>query len=117
MNDIIKAEIITIGDEILFGQITDTNTQWIGSQLTDIGIRPIRKTSVGDIKKDILDSFSEASARANVIIVTGGLGPTKDDITKTAFCEYFDCDLNINEDALALITAFFCEKRPNDVRA
>lgn len=110
MNDIIKAEIITIGDEILFGQITDTNTQWIGSQLTDIGIRPIRKTSVGDVKKDILDSFSEAAARASVIIVTGGLGPTKDDITKTAFCEYFGCDLKINEEALTLITAFFAKR-------
>jgi len=110
MVPIIRAEILTIGDEILFGQITDTNTQWIGSQLTDIGIRPVRKTSVGDNKADILDAFTAASQRVDVIIVTGGLGPTRDDITKHTFCEYFGTELEINQDALELITAFF-EKR------
>ncbi|KQS26720.1 competence/damage-inducible protein A [Dyadobacter sp. Leaf189] len=102
-----RAEIITIGDEILFGQITDTNTQWIGTQLTDIGIRPVRKTSVGDNKQDILNAFAEASQRVQVIIVTGGLGPTRDDITKHTFCEYFGTELEINQDALALVTSFF----------
>jgi len=106
----VKAEVITIGDEILFGQITDTNTQWIGTELTKIGIRPIRKTSVGDNKADILSAFAEAEARADVILVTGGLGPTKDDITKTTFCEYFDTELAINEDALAFITDFFVKR-------
>lgn len=106
----IRAEIITIGDEILFGQITDTNTQWIGTQLTDIGIRPVRKTSVGDIKQDILNAFSEASGRVNVVIVTGGLGPTRDDITKHTFCEYFGTELEINEDALKLVTEFFAKR-------
>lgn len=105
-----RAEIITIGDEILFGQIIDTNTQWIGTQLTDIGIRPARKTSVGDNRQDILSAFSEASHRASVIIVTGGLGPTRDDITKHTFCEYFGTELEINQDALALITAFFAKR-------
>jgi nicotinamide-nucleotide amidase len=74
MNPMIRAEIITIGDEILFGQITDTNTQWIGAELTGIGIRPVRKTSVGDLEEDIIAALTEASRRANVIIVTGGLG-------------------------------------------
>ncbi len=106
----IRAEIITIGDEILFGQITDTNTQWIGTQLTDIGIRPVRKTSVGDIKQDILNAFTEASGRVNVVIVTGGLGPTRDDITKHTFCEYFGTELEINEDALKLVTEFFAKR-------
>jgi nicotinamide-nucleotide amidase len=110
----IKAEVLTIGDEILFGQITDTNTQWIGTELTQIGIRPIRKTSVGDNKQDILDAFAEAEKRADVVLVTGGLGPTKDDITKKVFCEYFNTDLEINEDALALITRFF-EKRGREM--
>lgn len=110
MNPTIRAEIITIGDEILFGQIVDTNTQWIGSELTDIGIRTVRKTSVGDIKTDILSAFSEASRRADVIIVTGGLGPTKDDITKTTFCEYFGSELKINQEALAFITDFFAKR-------
>ncbi len=110
----IKAEILTIGDEILFGQITDTNTQWIGSELTKIGIRPIRKTSVGDNKQDILDAFAEAEKRADLVLVTGGLGPTKDDITKKVFCEYFDTTLEINDDALALITGFF-QKRGKEM--
>ncbi|SDH17597.1 nicotinamide-nucleotide amidase [Dyadobacter soli] len=105
-----RAEIITIGDEILFGQIVDTNTQWIGSQLTDIGIRPARKTSVGDNRQDILDAFTQASQRVNVVIVTGGLGPTRDDITKHTFCEYFGTELEINQDALALITEFFAKR-------
>ncbi len=106
----IKAEVLTIGDEILFGQITDTNTQWIGTELTKIGIRPIRKTSVGDNEADILAAFAEAEARADVVLITGGLGPTKDDITKKTFCKYFNTELEINEDALAFITQFF-EKR------
>lgn len=110
MNPIIRAEIITIGDEILFGQITDTNTQWIGAELTNIGIRPVRKTSVGDIQEDIISALTEASQRADVIIVTGGLGPTKDDITKHTFCKYFGSELKINEDALALITEFFAKR-------
>jgi nicotinamide-nucleotide amidase len=105
-----KAEVLTIGDEILFGQITDTNTQWIGTQLTDIGIRPIRKTSVGDNKQDILDAFKEASQRADIVIVTGGLGPTRDDITKHTFCEYFGTELEINQEALTLITGFFAKR-------
>ncbi|CAG5016356.1 Nicotinamide-nucleotide amidohydrolase PncC [Dyadobacter sp. CECT 9275] len=110
MNAIIRAEIITIGDEILFGQITDTNTQWIGAQLTGIGIRPVRKTSVGDTKSDILDALSAASNRVEVVIVTGGLGPTKDDITKHTFCEYFGSELKINEQALSFITDFFAKR-------
>lgn len=110
MNPIIRAEILTIGDEILFGQIIDTNTQWIGSELTGIGIRTVRKTSVGDDKKDIIAAFTDAGKRADVVIVTGGLGPTKDDVTKCAFCEYFGSTLKINEDALTLITAFFAKR-------
>jgi len=110
MNPTVRAEIITIGDEILFGQIIDTNTQWIGSQLTDIGVRPVRKTSVGDNRSDILSAFAEASKRVEIIIVTGGLGPTKDDITKHTFCEYFGSKLEINQDALKLITEFFAKR-------
>lgn len=110
MDPIVRAEIITIGDEILFGQITDTNTQWIGAELTGIGIRPVRKTSVGDKKQDILDAFTEAGKRVDIVIVTGGLGPTKDDITKHTFCEYFGSKLKMNEDALKLVTDFFAKR-------
>ena len=110
MNPIVRAEIITIGDEILFGQIIDTNTQWIGSELTGIGVRTVRKTSVGDTRDDILSAFSDAGKRADIIIVTGGLGPTKDDITKHTFCEFFGSSLKMNEEALALVTAFFAKR-------
>ena len=106
----VRAEVITIGDEILFGQITDTNTQWIGTELTNIGIRPIRKSSVGDTEAAILEVLAEAEARADVILITGGLGPTKDDITKTTMCKYFDTELVINEHALEIITSFFVKR-------
>ena len=106
----VKAEVITIGDEILFGQITDTNTQWISTELTNIGIRTIRKSSVGDNEQDILDMLKEAENRADVILITGGLGPTTDDITKKSLCTYFDTELYINEEALAFITDFFAKR-------
>jgi nicotinamide-nucleotide amidase len=105
-----RAEIVTIGDEILFGQITDTNTQWIGAELTAIGIRPVRKTSVGDKAEDILDAFAEAARRVDLVIITGGLGPTKDDITKHTLCRFFETELILNEQALALVTDFFTRR-------
>lgn len=110
MTNSVRAEVITIGDEILFGQITDTNTAWIGTELTSIGIRVVRKTSVGDQADVILQALAEAHQRADVIIITGGLGPTKDDITKKTLCTYFGVGMVRNETALALVTGFF-EKR------
>lgn len=107
MSAVIRAEIITIGDEILFGHIVDTNTKWIGNELTSIGIRPVRKISVGDQKEDILDALQGAMDRADVIIVTGGLGPTKDDITKQVLCDFFETSLVMNQEALALVRSFF----------
>ena len=89
MTNTVRAEVITIGDEILFGQITDTNTAWIGTELTNIGIRVVRKSSVGDQADAILQVLHEAHQRADIIIITGGLGPTKDDITKKTLCTYF----------------------------
>ncbi|AKD56240.1 competence/damage-inducible protein A [Spirosoma radiotolerans] len=114
MTNSIRAEVITIGDEILFGQITDTNTAWIGTELTNIGIRVVRKTSVGDQADAILESLHEAHQRADVIIITGGLGPTKDDITKKTLCTYFGVGMVRNESALALVTGFF-EKRGREM--
>jgi nicotinamide-nucleotide amidase len=110
MTNSISAEVVTIGDEILFGQITDTNTQWIGTELTNIGIRVVRKSSVGDQAPAILAILREAHDRANVIIITGGLGPTKDDITKKTLCDYFGVGMVRNETALDVVTGFF-EKR------
>ena len=106
MNNI-KAEILTIGDEILYGQITDTNTQWISSELDKIGIEIIRKTSIGDEESEILSTFKEAEARAEIIIITGGLGPTHDDLTKPCLAKYFDCALILNQEALDELTTLF----------
>jgi nicotinamide-nucleotide amidase len=103
----VTAELLTIGDEILYGQIVDTNAQWMGSVLSDAGIRVIRKTTVGDIEQDILKAFSEAEARADIILITGGLGPTNDDLTKPCLVKYFDCPLKINGEALVEVTEFF----------
>ena len=114
MINTIRAEVITIGDEILFGQITDTNTQWIGTELTNIGLRVTRKSSVGDQADAILQILNEAHERADVIIITGGLGPTKDDITKKTLCTYFGVGMVRNETALALVTGFF-EKRGREM--
>lgn len=114
MTNSVRAEVITIGDEILFGQITDTNTAWIGTELTNIGIRVVRKTSIGDQADAILQSLHEAHQRADVIIITGGLGPTKDDITKKTLCTYFGVGMVRNETALALVTGFF-EKRGREM--
>lgn len=85
------AEIITIGDEILIGQIVDTNSAWIAQRLNDIGLRVKQISSVSDDRKHILTALSEAHQRADVILITGGLGPTKDDITKKNACRVFWC--------------------------
>ncbi|MGC6284983.1 MAG: competence/damage-inducible protein A [Polaribacter sp.] len=87
-----NAEIITIGDEILIGQIVDTNSQWIAQQLNKIGVSVYQITSIQDEKQHILKTLEEAQTRADVIIITGGLGPTKDDITKKTLAEFFDND-------------------------
>jgi nicotinamide-nucleotide amidase len=108
--NLIYAEIITIGDEILYGQILDTNTKWMSEELDKIGIKIIQKTSIGDNKSEILRILDESSKRAQIVLITGGLGPTKDDITKNAMAEYFNDTLEINTHAEAFIKDFF-EKR------
>lgn len=85
-----QAEIITIGDEILIGQIIDSNSAFIAKQLNKIGVSVYQITSVQDDHDHILKAFSEAESNADIVIITGGLGPTKDDITKTTIAEYFD---------------------------
>ncbi|NVK07901.1 MAG: competence/damage-inducible protein A [Tenacibaculum sp.] len=84
-----NAEIITIGDEILIGQIVDTNSQWIGQELNKIGISVYQISSIQDEKQHILNALKEAESRADIVIITGGLGPTRDDITKKTIAEYF----------------------------
>ena len=76
------AELITIGDELLIGQVVDTNSAWMGRELNNIGIEVLRIVSVRDREEEILEAIDNAMKRANIVLVTGGLGPTKDDITK-----------------------------------
>ena len=85
-----NAEIITIGDEILIGQIVDTNSQWIGKELNKIGVSVYQISSIQDEELHILNAFKEAQSRADIVIITGGLGPTKDDITKKTIAKYFN---------------------------
>lgn len=103
----VLAEIITIGDEILYGQITDTNSQWISAELDKIGVRTIRKTSVGDNQSAIINALQAAEAVADIILITGGLGPTKDDITKRTLADYFGTELVFDQSVLDNITRLF----------
>lgn len=106
----VRAEIITIGDEILYGQILDTNTQWISLELDKLGIKTIRKSSVGDQASEITQILEEAATRADVVFITGGLGPTKDDLTKKVLADYFHCDLEMHAEALRDVTEFFAKR-------
>ncbi|MFT2010584.1 competence/damage-inducible protein A [Pontibacter sp. 13R65] len=103
----VTAEIITIGDEILFGQIVDTNSAWMGTELTKIGIRVKQITSVSDDATHIVAALNDARTRADAILITGGLGPTKDDLTKTVLTEYFHTELQLHEPSLADVQAIF----------
>lgn len=103
----IKAEIIAIGDELLYGQIIDTNSHWISQELDLLGVRVVRRTTVGDNREDILESFAKAEERADLILITGGLGPTQDDLTKPLLAEYFGCGIVENKEAVAAVTSFF----------
>lgn len=105
-----KAEIISIGDELLIGQTINTNSAWLGEQLNMLGIRVHRAVNIADDRDEIVNALNEASSRSQVVIMTGGLGPTKDDITKKTLCEYFQTDLVLNEEALERITAFFAAR-------
>ena len=88
-----KAEIITIGDELLIGQVVDTNSAWMAERLNEVGISLHQITSVHDNREHILKALDEAFSRADIVLTTGGLGPTKDDITKHVMCEYFGTSL------------------------
>jgi len=101
------AEIITIGDEILIGQILDTNSTFIAKELNKIGISIYQITSVQDDKEHILTALSDASTRASIVILTGGLGPTKDDITKHTLAEYFNDTLIENAAVLQHVQELF----------
>lgn len=103
----ILAEILAIGDELLIGQTLDTNSHWISGELDKAGIKTVRRTTVGDTEVEILTAFAEAEKRADIILITGGLGPTSDDLTKPCLAKYFNCEIKIHEEALAEVTEFF----------
>ena len=102
-----KVEVITIGDEILLGQTVDTNSAWIGQQLSAMGFEVSRIVSISDTVTEIVDALDNALSRSKIVLLTGGLGPTKDDITKTVLTEYFDTELELNQEVLAKIELFF----------
>ena len=99
-----KASIVTIGDEILIGQIVDTNSGFIAKALDKIGVQIHEMISISDDKKHILDTFLTMQDKVELVIITGGLGPTKDDITKKTFCEYFDDELIEDKNVLNHVT-------------
>jgi len=103
----ITAHIITIGDEILYGQILDTNAQWMSQQLDSIGVKVTQRLTIGDIKEEILNTLKYSEDRADIILITGGLGPTEDDLTKPILAEYFGVEMKMDEQALADVTAMF----------
>lgn len=106
----IYAETITIGDEILYGQIVDTNSQFMSVEFDKIGVKVIRRTSIGDTKNAIVEALKAAEQVADIIMITGGLGPTKDDITKKTLAEYFDCGMEMNEGILEHVTNIFTSR-------
>lgn len=101
------AEIITIGDEILIGQIVDTNSAWMGEQLNLAGIKVHQITSVSDNAGHIVKALDEAKSRVDLILITGGLGPTKDDITKHTLVKYFNTSLRFDEEVHQHVKALF----------
>ena len=103
-------EIITIGDELLIGQVVDTNSAWMAQRLNEIGIKVKQISSVSDDESHILKALHEASMRADIILITGGLGPTKDDITKKTLCKYFKTGLKFDEESFKIIESIFISR-------
>lgn len=103
----VNASIITIGDELLIGQTIDTNSAWIGQELNKIGVWLKRRVAVGDVWDDIWNALDAESRESDIIIITGGLGPTADDITKPLLCKYFGGKLIVNEEVLKHVNYLF----------
>ena len=103
----INTSIITIGDELLIGQVIDTNSAWMAQQLNKSGIRINRRVAVGDVAGEIWNALDEEMLHADIILITGGLGPTADDITKPLLCEYFGGKLIVDEAALENVKYLF----------
>lgn len=102
-----NAEIITIGDEILIGQIVDTNSAWMATELNQVGIKVAQITTISDTPQHLVNALNEARKRAEIILITGGLGPTKDDRTKKVLSEYFSSKLILDEATLKHVSQYF----------
>ncbi len=108
-----NAEILSIGDELLVGQVTNTNASYLGEQLSLVGIMVRRVTTIGDRIEDLLAAFEQAWKEQDIVITTGGLGPTHDDVTREAVCRFFDTELVEDADVLADVERFFAQlQRP-----
>ena len=105
-----QVEIITIGDELLIGQVIDTNSAWMGEQLNLIGLRVVQITSISDQREHILKALELAAGRADIILITGGLGPTSDDITKPTLCEYFNSPMVFHQEVLEEVERMFASR-------
>ncbi len=105
-----KAELLTIGDELLIGQVSNTNSVWMAQQLNAIGVWVNQITTVSDEKQSIIKAMDEALQRADIVIITGGLGPTKDDVTKLALCHYFKVGLKKEEAVIQFIKTNFLKR-------
>ena len=106
------AVLITIGVELLIGQVVDTNSAWMGRELNNIGIEVLRIVSVRDREEEILEAIDNAMKRVNIVLVTGGLGPTKDDITKQTLCKYFNTELIFSEEVFENVKRVLAGKIP-----
>ena len=105
-NDFVKAKIISIGDELLIGQVVNTNAAWLGNKLTTNGIEVISTLTIGDGENDIVEALN-ACSDVEIIVMTGGLGPTADDITKPTLCKYFNTELEFCQDAYDNVMSIF----------
>lgn len=102
-----RAEVISVGDELLIGQVINSNQAYIGERLSSVGVTVARMTTVGDDRSELLRSFESSLGSNDVVVVTGGLGPTHDDITRNVVCEFFQTDLVVNEEALQRVREIF----------
>jgi len=114
MSEIVPVSIITIGDELMIGQVVDTNSAWIAKEFNASGFWIRKRVSVGDDHDEIWQALDEESRKSKIVLITGGLGPTADDITKPLLCEYFDTRLVVNQDVLNYLEKLFTEtfRRP-----
>ena len=109
-----NVEIVVIGDELLIGQVVDTNSNWIAREMNKIGWEITEITTVRDRKTEMLSAFEQAFSRVDIVLVTGGLGPTKDDITKQTLCEFFGGKLVLDESVLRNVRIIGKKKIENE---